>query len=436
MTTSPLALLGGAPLNTRPAPPYNTIGEAEKRAVMAVLDGGELSGFIGSPGEQFWGGPRVKALEAAFRAHFRVKHAVAVNSATSGLHAALMACDLGPGDEVIVPPYTMSATSTTVLMCGAVPVFADIEPDTFCLDPEKAAAAITPHTRAIVAVNIFGHPAALGPLRDLADRHGLKLIEDNAQAPDADYRGRKAGTIGHAGVFSFNRHKTMQCGEGGVIVTDDDAIALKCALFRNHGENLAGPMGLADIVNTLGVNYRMGEMEAAVALEQFKKLPALNAARQALCQRLTRRLSALPGIVPPRIAADASHVFYFYVMKFDEKAAGLPRDLFVKAVSAEGFPLRAGYLRPLYLEPLYQKKIAIGRNGFPFTANPRNANLSYAPGICPVVERLQEREVMLTNYIYPPLTEADMDRFADAFEKVLANRDALLAHHRRAMAAS
>lgn len=436
MTANTLALFGGKPLNDRTPPVYNTIGEAEKRAVMEVLDGGELSGFIGSTGEQFWGGKRVKALEQAFRSHFNVKHAIAVNSATSGLHAALMAMDLGPGDEVLVPPYTMSASATTVLLCGAVPVFVDIEPDTFCIDPDKAAAAITPHTRVIVAVNIFGHPAALGPLRALCDAHSLKLLEDNAQAPDADYDGRKAGTVGHAGVFSFNRHKTMQCGEGGVIVTDDDTIALKCALFRNHGENLAGPMGLDDIVNTLGVNYRMGEMEGAVALEQFRKLPALNARRIALCKRLTERISELPGIVSPPTASNCSHVYYFYVMRYDERVTGIARDLFVKAVAAEGFPLRAGYLKPLYLEPMYQQKIAIGRGGFPFTANPRNANLSYAPGICPVTERLQVREVMLTNFIYPPLTEADMDRFADAFEKVLSQRDALLAHQRQAAAAN
>jgi dTDP-4-amino-4,6-dideoxygalactose transaminase len=320
----------------------------------------------------------------------------------------------------------MSASATTVLLCGAVPVFVDVEDETFCIDPEKVEAAITPFTRGIVAVNIFGHPADLDPLRALCDRYGLFLLEDNAQAPDAIYRGRKTATVGHAGVFSFNRHKTMQCGEGGMIVTNDDKIALKAALFRNHGEAVVGAMQLDDVVNTLGVNYRMGEMEAAVALEQFKRLPHLNASRIALCNRLTRNLENIEGITAPRTVSECSHVYYFYVMKYDAQATGIPRDLFVRAVAAEGFPLRAGYLTPLYLEPLYQKKIGIGGRGFPFTANPRNDNLSYAPGICPTVERLQNSEVMLTNFIYPPLSEGDMDRFTEAFSKVLKNRDALL----------
>ncbi len=435
MKREPLALLGGAPVIDKPFPSYNTIGVEEKRAVMDVLDGGELSGFIGAEGKQFWGGQRVRALEAAFCDHFKVKHAVAVNSATSGLHASLMAMDIGPGDEVLVSPYTMSASATTILLCGAVPVFVDIEPDTFCIDPDAAAAAITPYTRAIVAVNIFGHPARLDPLRALCEKHGLFLLEDNAQAPDAIYRGRKAGTVGHAGVFSFNRHKTMQCGEGGIIVTNDDKIALKAALFRNHGENLVEPMGLTDIVNTLGVNYRMGEMEAAVAIEQFRKLPELNRARIALCERLTRGLRELPGITPPRVFEDCSHVYYFYVMKYDERITGIPRDLFAAAVKAEGFPVRAGYLKPLYLQPLYQHKIAIGRDGFPFSENLRNANLSYAPGICPMVERLESHEILLTSLIYPPLEEADMDRFVEVFVKVLNNRDALSSAGRSAAAA-
>lgn len=431
MAADSLALLGGTPVNGQPAPRYNTIGEAEKKAVMEVLDSGELSGFVAAPGDWFWGGRRVRALEEAFRTHFGVSHAIAVNSATSGLHAALMAMDLGPGDEAIVSPYTMHASATMIVMCGAVPIFADIDPETFCIDPASVEALITPRTRGVVAVNIFGHPAALDPLREVCTRHGLFLLEDNAQAPDAVYRGRKTATIGDAGVFSFNRHKTMQCGEGGVIITNDDKIARKAALFRNHGETVVEAWGEEDLVNTLGVNYRMGEMEAAIALEQFRKLPQLNRQRIALCERLTKNLAEIPGISAPKVAEDCSHVYYFYVMKYDERVTGIPRDLFVKAFLAEGFPLRAGYLKPLYLEPMYQRKIGIGRHGFPWTANGANSEVSYQKGICPTVERLQEKEVMLTAYMHPPLTFADMDRYTEAMHKVLANRDALLAADRQ-----
>lgn len=431
MKASQLALLGGKPLTDLPIPRYNTIGDAEKKAVMKVLDSGELSGFVAAPGDWFYGGKCVRALETAFKEHFGVRHAIAVNSATSGLHASLMAMDLGPGDEVIVSPYTMHASATMIVMCGAVPVFADIEPDSFCIDPASVEALITPRTRGVVAVNIFGHPAALDPLKAICDRHGLFLLEDNAQAPDAVYKGRKTSTIGDAGVFSLNRHKTMQCGEGGVVVTNDDRIAKKVQLFRNHGETVVAAMGETDLVNTIGVNYRMGEMEAAVARVQFAKLPELNAARQALCARLTEQLGSVPGILPPAVASDCTHVYYFYVMRYDAARTGIPRDLFVRAFNAEGFPMRAGYLTPLYLEPMYQKRVAIGRTGFPWSFYPESRQISYTRGICPTVERLQDHEVILTAFIHPPLTNADMDRYVEAMRKVIANRDALLTHATR-----
>lgn len=425
MKPSTLALLGGSPINAKPTPRYNTIGAEEKAAVMEVLDSGELSGFVASADQYFWGGKQVRALEEQFKRHFGVKHAIGVNSATSGLHCAVSATGIGPGDEVIVPPYTMTATATAVLMTGAVPVFADIEDRTFGLDPESVRANITPQTRGILAVNLWGHGARLAELRAIADKHGLFLIEDNAQAADADYKGRKTGTIGHAAVFSLNRHKTIQSGEGGVVITDDDTLALKAALMRNHGEVIVEPMGVTDIVNTVGLNYRMTEIEAAVGRVQFGRLGGLNAHRQRLAKRLTDGLKKIPGLVPPAVEDGCSHVYYIYGIRYDEKAVGIPRELFAKAMVAEGFFLRAGYVKPIYLEPLYQKKICFGPNGFPFTANPRNANLSYSKGICPTVERLNDREILLTNLIYPPLEEEFIDRFLEAFDKIVANRDSL-----------
>jgi len=427
MTNNSLALLGGTPINTTPPPPYNTIGEEEKRAVMEVLDSGELSGFVASPGDAFWGGRKVRELEAVFCTYFDMPHALAVNSATSALHCAVAALGAGPGDEVIVTPYTMSASATAILMTGAVPVFADIDPDTFCLTPESVQAQITPYTKGIMAVNLFGHPADLPHLRRIADDHGLFLIEDNAQAPGAMCADRLAGTYGDASVFSFNRHKTMQSGEGGVMLARNEDIALRAALVRNHGEAVVGPMGIDNIVNTVGLNYRMTEMEAAVAVCQFAKLDALNARRVEMADRLTLGLSALPGITPPQTKAGCSHAYYFYVMKYDEDVTGIRRDLFVRAVAAEGVALRAGYVTPLYLEPVYQQRLCFGPDGFPFNANPRGEQLSYQLGICPVTERLQDRELMLTNIIYPPLGLDDMDVFVEACAKVLANGPALLA---------
>ena len=426
-----LAMLGGPALRPAGQAPYNTIGEREKRAVIDVLENGELSGFVASAGEEFWGGKQVRALEADFKAHFAVRHAIAVNSATSGLHCATMAMGLGPGDEVIVTPYTMSASATAIVMTGAVPVFADIEDETFGLDPASVRANITPNTRGIMAVNIFGHGARLDELRAIAKEHDLFLIEDNAQAPDAVYRGRKTGTIGNCGVFSLNRHKTIQSGEGGVVITNDDNLALRLALVRNHGEVVVSAMRVEDLANTMGLNYRMTEMEAAVARIQFERLGELNSARQANADYLTRRLAEIPGVTPPAVEKGCTHVYYLYCMKYEETVVGLPRDLFCEAVTAEGFYTRAGYIKPVYLEPMYQRKVGFGRGGFPFTANSRNATLSYRKGLCPVTERMQDRELILTTAFRPPSEKRDIDLYIDAIRKVVANRSALLEHHAR-----
>ena len=202
-----LALFGGVPSQSKPFSFNNSIGDEEKRAVMEVLESGELSGFVASPGEQFYGGKKVRALQEEMAAFFGTKNAVAFNSATSGLHAAVYATGVAPGDEVITSPYTMSATSTSILMCGATPIFADIEDKTFGLDPVSVESLITPQTKAILVVNIFGHSARLSELKQIADRHDLYLIEDNSQAPAALHNKQFTGTIGHMGIFSFNRHK-------------------------------------------------------------------------------------------------------------------------------------------------------------------------------------------------------------------------------------
>jgi len=422
---SKLALLGGAKVRPDPLPLYNTIGEKEKAAVMEVLDSGVLSGFAAQPNSDHYGGKWIEALEGAYCEKFAVKHAIAVNSATTALHAAVAAMGVGPGDEVIVPPHTLSASATSVLFTGAVPVFADIEPDFFCLDPKSVEDNITPYTKGILAVNLYGQPAALFELRQIAKRHGLFLLEDNSQSPGALIQGKVTGTIGDAGVFSLNRHKVMQCGEGGVIVTNDDRIAEVCRLVRNHGEKLVSDLGVKDITNTVGMNYRMPNMEAAIAKIQLDKLDSLTEPRVTLANHLRSSLSGIDCIHPCEVRPDCTHVYYFFPMRFDRDLAGVSRELFVDAVKAEGFHLAGKYEKPIYLEPVYQQKLCFGKDGFPFSANPRNEQLSYARGICPVVERLQDFELMWTIITYPPLSTADMDLFVEACDKVLRNKDDL-----------
>jgi perosamine synthetase len=421
-----LALFGGAPVNATPLPPYNTIGEAEKAAVLQVLETGVLSGFAAQPNNDHLGGDVVTGLEAAFCETFGSKYAVALNSATSGLHAAVAAMGVGPGDEVIVPPYTMTASATAILYTGALPVFADIDDEIFCLDPACVEDAITPRTKGIMAVNLYGHPAPLRELRAIADRHGLFLIEDNAQSALATIDGQYAGTVGDCGIFSLNRHKTLQCGEGGVVITDDARIAERVRLVRNHGEVLVDAMGVDDIANMVGMNYRIPNMEAAVATVQISRVEELTAPRIHLAGELRKALSGIEGITTPVVRDNCTHVYYFFTMKYDAEVTGLPRDLFAEAVRAEGYHMAAGYVKPIYLEPLYQRQICFGANGFPFSSQPDNSRISYDRGICPVVERLQDKDLIWTNITYPPLTDADMKGFAEACDKVIRNRDVLL----------
>ena len=244
-----LAIEGGTPVRRRPFPTYNTIGDEERRAVLAVLDSGVLSQFVGAWGPDFLGGPRVRALEAAWADYFGARHAVSVNSATSGLYAAVGAAGVGPGDEVIVSPYTMSASATAAVVYGAVPVFADIDPETFCLDPQSVRACITERTRAIIGVDLFGHPADWAGIRAATGSRPIVLIEDSAQAPGAKSGDRFAGTLADIGVFSLNYHKTIHSGEGGVAVTDDDCLADRLQLIRNHGEAVVKAKGDDDIVD-------------------------------------------------------------------------------------------------------------------------------------------------------------------------------------------
>ena len=293
-----LAINGGAPVRSTPFPQYVTIGEEEKRAVMEVLDSTVLSKFLGTWSPDFYGGPRVQKLEREWAEYFGIRHAVSVNSATSGLYAAVGAAGIGPGDEVIVSPYTMTASATAALVYGGIPVFADIDPETFCLSPASIRERITPRTKAIIVVDIFGHPAEMNEIMQIAREHHLVVIEDAAQAPGAHYHGRNAGTLADMGVFSLNYHKTIHCGEGGVVVTNSDEFAERLQLIRNHGEVVVKKKGVTNLVNMVGFNYRMTEIEAAIASEQLKKLESLVAPRIEAAEFLTRveaRFGAQPA---------------------------------------------------------------------------------------------------------------------------------------------
>ena len=416
---SRLAIEGGTPVRGRPFPEYRTIGAEEKAAVAEVLDSGVLSSFLGTWSPEFFGGPRVRKLEEEWCAYFGVDHAVSMNSATSGLYAALGAAGVGPGDEVIVSPYTMSASAAGPLLYNAVPVFADIDPETFCISADTIRAVMTPRTKAIVVVDIFGHPADMDAIMALAAEHGLTVIEDAAQAPGATMGDRYAGTLGHIGVFSLNYHKHIHCGEGSVVVTNHAALAEKLQLIRNHAEVvLQQKPGGGDLNNMLGFNYRMTEIEAAIASEQLKKLNGLLASRVERASQLTELLSNIGGISTPVVRPGCVHAFYAYALRYDAASVGVSRAQFAEALRAEGIPIAEGYVAPIYLQPIYQERKLYGGTGSPWNDSAYKGSVSYERGICAVTERMHFEELIYTGAIHGQLSPADIEDFAEAFHKV------------------
>jgi len=425
MNTDTLAIRGGAPQISTPFPPYRSLGKEEIEAANRVLRSGVLSAFIGSAGPGFLGGPEVKALEREAAERFGVRHVVAVNSWTSGLVAAVGAIGIAPGDEVIVTPWTMVATATAILHWNGIPVFADIDRDTFNLDPAAAEAAITPRTRAILCADIFGQSADIPALRAIADRHGLRLLTDTAQAPGALLAGRPAGTAADIGGFSLNYHKHIHCGEGGLLVTDDDHLAQRLQLIRNHGEAVIQSDNPSELANILGHNFRLGEIEAAIARAQLHKLPALVASRQRAADRLRAGLADLPGLQLPAVADQATHVYYVFGMTLDPEVLGKSRSWVVEALHAEGVSaLLEGY-QCIHLNPLFRHRIAYGSEGFPWKGlSSGESYVSYSPGLCPMAEDLHQRTFLGLNLCAHPYTDPQIDQVVAAFRKVWAYLEA------------
>lgn len=283
------------------------IGEEERQAVLEVLDSGMLAQ-----------GPRVKAFEEAFAGMCGVGHAVATSSGTTALHTALLAHEIGPGDEVITTPFTFIASANSILFVGARPVFVDIDPITFNMEPNLVEAAITPRTKAIMPVHLFGLPTDMGPIMELAERHGLVVIEDACQAHGAEYKGKRAGSFG-TGTFSLYPTKNVTAAEGGMITTDDDQIAKNCRAIRQHG------MRRRYYHDELGFNFRMTDVHAAIGLAQLEKLEQFNTMRTANARFLSQNLE---GVVTPVVPDGYKHVFHQYTIRVldgrrDELAAHL-----------------------------------------------------------------------------------------------------------------
>jgi perosamine synthetase len=419
-----LALLGGPKTVATPFRKYNSIGHEEVAAAKGVIESGVLSQFIGAWNDDFFGGPHVKAFEKEAAHYFRVKHAITVNSWTSGLIAAVGAIGIEPGDEVIVTPWTMSASATAILHWNAIPVFADIDPITYNIDPKSIEANITPHTKAIMSVDIFGQSADMKSIMSLAKKYNLKVISDTAQAPGALYHGEYAGTCADVGGYSLNYHKHIHTGEGGIVVTNDDHIADRVRLIRNHAEVVVGDKGTTDLSNMIGHNFRLGEIECAIGREQLKKLSTLVASRQTIAKQLTDGLRDLPGLQVPVVAPQSTHVYYIYPLQVDTKLLAISRQRLCDALVAEGLTIMRRY-QNVHLLPVYQKKIAYGRSGFPWVPGICRREVNYQKGICPVAERLQDNDFIGMGLCTYDLTQSDVQLIITAFHKVWSHLDAV-----------
>ena len=414
-----LAINGGGKYRKEPFPHWPIIGNEEKKAVLDVLDRAELSTFLTSPGEYFLGGKKIKEFETLFSEYFDTRYAVVMNSATSCLHAAVVACGVKPGDEVLVTPYSFTSSATCILMNNSIPVFVDVDENNFCIDPNKIEEKITNKTKAIIVVHLFGGAADMDKIMKIAKKYNLKVIEDCAQSIGATYKGKLLGTMGDCGVFSFVENKNITSGEGGMLITNNEEIHHVSTLVRNHGEAIVANQPRQYKSSILGWNYRMTELDAAVGIEQFKKMDELNNKRIELAEYLAKKIEfEIIGIKSCLNNKNGKNVYYVLAFKYDEYKVKIPRDLFVKALSAEGIPFGAGYVSPLYLSPIYHENRHFSIDLF-------GRHINYDKGVCPVTEKLHDKDLILTMMCRPPANFKDMDDIVGAMKKIIENKEEL-----------
>lgn len=397
-----LALNGGPPLRSTPFPSWPVYGPAEEEALLSVLHSGRW--FLDKHIERF---------ECEFASFQEAKFGIATSNGTTALQVALDAIGIRPGDEVIVPAYTFMATASAVVATGGIPIFADIDPDTYNIDPQSAANAITEKTLAIIGVHIGGQPCDLDTLNKLAAQHQIYLLEDAAQAHAAAWKGRRVGAIGHLGTFSFQASKNLCAGEGGFITTDDQALADRAWSVHNCGRSRTGAWYEHPLI---GSNYRISEFHAALLLQQLTRLEAQTACRTANATLLTSLLREIEGIVP--MGADdrtTTHAHHLYIFRYRAESTGLSRDRFIEALCAEGIPCASGY-RPLYREAAFTTRF----NDYPLTSPYFQGRPDYGGVSCPVTERVCASEAIWLTQNMLLGTADDIRDIATAIDKVLA----------------
>ena len=400
-----LALNGGPKAKQHPYAQGKRFGDEELEMLKSALDQGTLFYAAGS---------QVKDFCREFAAMLGVRHCIPTSSGTAAIHVALGALGVSPGDEVITAPITDQGTIIGILFQGALPVFCDIEYDTFSFDLKHLEKCITDRTKAVIPVHLSGSPNDLDPIIEVARKHEIPVVEDCAQAYLADYKGRPVGAIGDIGCFSLNDWKHISGGDGGMVVTDDDELARLAALFADKWyDRSGGERSLA----YLAPNYRMSELVGAVGRAQLKKLEGIVEGRRSVAARWDRAVRNVRGLHPARPPEGCRSSYWFYPLRVEKEEMGCDRDTFVKALNAEGIPCYGPYVpRPKYLEPLFTERHAFFRTSCPFDCQYASRRIEYKPGLCPKAEHLIESTLVVPCKEW--FGEEDAEETAAAIEKV------------------
>lgn len=408
-----LAIDGGKPVRTQgPIVEQDVFDDEELQALIEV-----------ARQKQLRRGAATEVYEKNIAEWFGAKHAIAVSSGTTSLHIALAAFGIGPGDEVIVTPYTFIASDTCVLEQNAIPIFADIDTDHLGLDPKDIERKITPRTKAIIPVHLNGNPVDMDAIMDIAGRHNLWVLEDAAQALGATYKGKKVGTIGHVGSFSTITGKITNTGEGGFVITDDDDLYEKMwgymdfARRRSMGKASKYHWGLPC------TNYRITNLQAAIGIQQMKRADWLIARRTENANYISERLKDLPGVVVPSESAWGERVYFYYILRLLPEVLGTDMLNFAVALAAEGvydinYIRTTRWLMPQYLEPLFLNKTGYGGTTCPFECPLYEGHVDYRQGLCPTAERVCEEFFWLAS-VHPLLERQDLDDISTAVRKVI-----------------
>jgi perosamine synthetase len=388
-----LAIDGGKPIRDKLLPyGHQCIDKDDIQAVIEVMHSDWLTG-----------GPIVDEFQQAFADLVGTKYAVAVSNGTAALHAAMHAIGIEPGDEVIVPAMTFVATANCVVFQGGTPVFVDVDPETLLIDPEQVEAKITPHTKAVIAVDYTGNPCDYDALREVADRHGLTLVDDACHALGATYKGQPVGSLADLNVFSFHPVKHITTGEGGMITTDNADFAERMMVFRNHGivmdyrQRERQGSWFYEMVD-LGYNYRITDIQCALGLSQLKKLPRWVKRRQEIAQEYNTAFVEVPAIRLLGIKPSVSHAYHLYVIRLDLSKLRVTRADIFRALRAEGVGVNVHYI-PVHLHPFYRERFSTG------------------PGLCPVAEAAYEEIISLP--LFPCMSNNDVEDVIAAVLKVV-----------------